>query len=101
MDVLNANLGADFGVELNVRIGVNSGEALVSDSGAGESFATGNAVNVAMRLEQAAAPGEIRIGAATYGLVRDAVEAEAADESREQWPDAWHQARRKSLRRWM
>jgi len=30
-----------------------------------------------------------------------AVEAEAADESREQWPDAWHQARRKSLRRWM
>ena len=79
MDVLNAHLGADFGVELNVRIGVNSGEALVSDSGAGESFATGNAVNVAMRLEQAAAPGEIRIGAATYGLVRDVVEAEAAE----------------------
>src|SRR5215211_310771 len=79
MDVLNADLGADFGVELNVRIGVNSGEALVSDSGAGESFATGKAVNVAMRFEQAAAPGEILIGAATHGLVRHAVEAETVE----------------------
>ena len=45
----------------------------------GENFATGDAVNVAARLEQAAAPGEIVIGAETLRLVRDAVVAEALE----------------------
>src|SRR5215211_1752854 len=79
IDVLNADLGADYGIALQVRIGVNSGEVLIGDTGAGESFATGKAVNVAMRLEQSAAPGEILLGAATHGLVRHAVEAEAVE----------------------
>src|SRR5262249_25694991 len=42
----------------------------------GERLATGDAVNLAARLEQAAAPGEIVIGPQTWALVRDAVEAE-------------------------
>ena len=42
-------------------------------TGEGETLVTGDAVNVAARLEQAAAPGEILIGAATLALVRDAV----------------------------
>jgi predicted ATPase/class 3 adenylate cyclase len=53
------------------RIGVNTGEVVV---GTAERLATGDAVNVAARLEQAAEPGEILIGAETRGLVRDAVE---------------------------
>ena len=63
----------ELGVELVFRTGVNTGEVMVGD---GQTLATGDAVNVAARLEQAAAPGEILIGAQTLGLVRDAVDAE-------------------------
>ncbi len=56
-----------------IRIGVNTGQVV---AGAGETLVTGDAVNVAARLEQAAAPGEAFIGTTTYGLVRDAVDAE-------------------------
>jgi class 3 adenylate cyclase len=54
------------------RIGVNTGEVL---TGTEERLATGDAVNVAARLEQAAQPGEVLIGAETLGLVGLAVEA--------------------------
>jgi hypothetical protein len=53
------------------RIGVNTGEVV---TGTEERLATGDAVNVAARFEQAAEPGEVLIGAATLGLVRSAVE---------------------------
>jgi class 3 adenylate cyclase/tetratricopeptide (TPR) repeat protein len=55
------------------RIGVNTGEVV---TGTEERLATGDAVNVAARLEQAAAPGEVLIGAGTVRLVRDAIEAD-------------------------
>jgi tetratricopeptide (TPR) repeat protein len=61
---------------LEVRIGVNTGEVV---AGTGETLATGDAVNVAARLEQAAAAGEILLGSATERLVRDAVRAEAVE----------------------
>src|SRR5437762_9357289 len=48
------------------RIGVNTGEVV---TGTAERLATGDAVNVAARLEEAAAPGEILIGEDTLGLV--------------------------------
>ena len=60
-------------VEIDVRIGVNTGEVV---TGSGDSLVTGDAVNVAARLEQAAAPGEVLIGSETYELVRGAVEVE-------------------------
>ena len=63
----------EVGVELRFRTGVNTGSVLV---GEGENLAVGDAVNVAARLEQAAAPGEIVIGEETLRLVRDAVEVE-------------------------
>jgi class 3 adenylate cyclase/tetratricopeptide (TPR) repeat protein len=53
------------------RIGLNTGEVV---TGTEERLATGDAVNVAARLEQAAEPGEVLIGAETVRLVRDAVE---------------------------
>jgi class 3 adenylate cyclase/tetratricopeptide (TPR) repeat protein len=53
------------------RIGVNTGEVL---TGTEERLATGDAVNVAARLEQAAEPGEVLIGTETLGLVGAAVE---------------------------
>jgi class 3 adenylate cyclase len=39
----------------------------------------GDAVNIAARLEQAAAPGEILLGPETVGLVRDAVRVQALE----------------------
>jgi class 3 adenylate cyclase len=66
----------ELGVALSFRTGINTGEVVV---GAGQTLATGDAVNVAARLEQAAPPGEIFIGADTRRLVRDAVEVEAVE----------------------
>ena len=64
----------ELGVQ--ARIGLNTGEVV---TGTEERLATGDAVNVAARLEQAAQPGEILIGEDTLALVRDAVEAEAVE----------------------
>jgi class 3 adenylate cyclase/tetratricopeptide (TPR) repeat protein len=61
------------GVRLETRIGVNTGEVVAGEGG---TLITGDAVNVAARLEQAAAHGEILIGATTRELVRDAIESE-------------------------
>jgi class 3 adenylate cyclase len=70
---LNDELERDFGVRIEARTGVNTGEVV---AGEGQTLATGDAVNVAARLQQAAEPGEILIGAATHRLVRDAVTTE-------------------------
>ena len=57
---LNDELERDFGVSpRRLRIGVNTGEVV---TGTQERLATGDAVNVAARLEQAAEPGEILLG---------------------------------------
>ena len=61
---------------LQIRIGVNTGE-VVTDDGA-TTLVTGDAVNTAKRLEEAAAPGEILIGAATRRLVANATVLEPA-----------------------
>jgi class 3 adenylate cyclase len=61
-----------FGDELALRIGVNSGEVVVGRPREDSSFATGDAVNVAARLEQAAAPGQVLVGERTAGFVGDA-----------------------------
>ncbi len=67
---LNVELERRFGVTLAARIGVNSGEVVAGDpSRAQSSFATGDPVNVAARLEQAAAPGEILLGEAARALL--------------------------------
>ncbi len=58
---------------LEARIGVNTGTVM---AGEGSTLVTGDAVNVAARLEQSAGPGEILVGHDTLRLVRDAVTAE-------------------------
>ncbi len=71
---LNDSLERDYGTTLELRIGVNTGEVV---TGTEERLATGDAVNVAARLEQAAQPGEILLGPETWALVRDAVSSAA------------------------
>jgi class 3 adenylate cyclase/tetratricopeptide (TPR) repeat protein len=72
---LNDELEAGYGTRLELRMGVNTGEVV---TGTEERLATGDAVNVAARLEQAAQPGEVLLGEETYRLVRDGIEAELA-----------------------
>ena len=72
-------LNADLGMELAVRIGVNTGE-VVASTGEGDQFlVTGDPVNVAARLQQAAAPGQVLVGALTERLTRTSIDYEAHD----------------------
>ena len=60
-------------LDLQGRIGLNTGEVV---TGTEERLATGDAVNVAARLEQSAEPGEVLLGEPTLQLVRAAAEIE-------------------------
>ena len=70
MAKLNEELEGEYGNRLTLRIGLNTGEVV---TGTVERLAVGDAVNLAARLEQAAAPDEILLGAETHALVRHAV----------------------------
>ena len=78
---LNAELEREHGIRLVTRTGVNTGEVVVGGEGsaADQRLATGDAVNVAARLEQAAAADEILLGAQTYAAVRDIAVVEAVE----------------------
>jgi class 3 adenylate cyclase/tetratricopeptide (TPR) repeat protein len=73
---LRGDLRRERGIDLAVRIGVNTGEAVTGASAAAGSFTAGDTVNVAARLEQSAGPGDILLGIATFRLVRHAVDAD-------------------------
>jgi len=76
LDALNVEFERGWGTRIRARIGVNTGEVVAADPASGQSFVSGDPVNVAARLEQAAEPGEILLGEPTYRLVRTAVIAE-------------------------
>ena len=73
---LNAELSMERGITIQTRTGITTGEVVAGDPAAGQTLVTGDTVNTAARLEQAAAPGEILIGEPTWRLVRDAITAE-------------------------
>jgi class 3 adenylate cyclase/tetratricopeptide (TPR) repeat protein len=73
---LNDEFASSWGVTLEVRTGVNTGEVLAAEPSSAESLVVGDAVNTAARLEQTAAPGEILLGDETCRLVHEAVAAE-------------------------
>jgi class 3 adenylate cyclase len=79
LDSLNTELERIYGVGIRIRIGVNTGEVVAGDPSSGQRLVTGDAVNVAARLEQAAPPGEVLVGESTYRLVKDAVEVESIE----------------------
>jgi class 3 adenylate cyclase len=73
---MEPQIRADRGVVIEWRMGINTGPVVAGDLASGQRMVTGDAVNVAARLEAAATPGEMLMGAETYALVRDAVTAE-------------------------
>jgi len=77
--VLGEDLHARFGVRLGVRIGITTGEVVVGASPAARTIATGDTMNTAARLQQAAPVGEILIGAPTHRLVHESVIAEQVE----------------------
>jgi class 3 adenylate cyclase len=65
--------------EIQARIGVNTGDVLATGSTQGDSLVVGDAVNIAARLEQAAAPGTVLVGEATWALVAHAAHGRQVD----------------------
>src|SRR5439155_968514 len=76
---LNDELMERWGVTVGNRTGVNTGEVVAGDPTTGQRLVTGDTVNTAARLEQAAPTNEVLLGDATYRLVRHAVEVEPVE----------------------
>jgi class 3 adenylate cyclase/tetratricopeptide (TPR) repeat protein len=76
---LNETFAADYGITLNNHIGVNTGEVVAGDASLGQRLVTGDVVNVAARLEQAAGSHEILLGELTHQLARHAVTVEPVE----------------------
>jgi len=77
---LNDELERELGVHIGIRVGINTGEVVAGDGSGGQMLATGDAVNVAKRLEESARTGEILLGEPTRKLVENAVVLEPRDE---------------------
>src|SRR4051795_7436174 len=69
LERLNEELDRVWGVRLTNRTGVNTGEVVAGDPAAGQRLVTGDAVNVAARLEQAAPANAVLLGPLTQRLV--------------------------------
>ena len=72
LERINPELERRHGVRLGVRVGVNTGEVLapVGAQPAGQFLVSGDAVNVAARLQQAAEPGTVLVGERTAAGAR-------------------------------
>src|SRR6266511_2874303 len=77
--VLNEELKSRWGVALRNLTGVNTGEVVAGDPSTGQRLVTGDTVNTAARLEQAAPALEVLLGEPTYRLVRNAVQVEPVE----------------------
>jgi class 3 adenylate cyclase/tetratricopeptide (TPR) repeat protein len=77
---LNEELERDLEVRIGIRVGINTGEVVAGDGSGDQMLATGDAVNVAKRLEESARTGEILLGEPTRRLVENAVVLEPRED---------------------
>jgi class 3 adenylate cyclase/tetratricopeptide (TPR) repeat protein len=77
---LNEELERELGVRIGIRVGVNTGEVVAGDGTGDQRLVTGDAVNVAKRLEESARTGEILVGETTRRLVENAAVLEPREE---------------------
>lgn len=76
---INPELIQTWGVTLHTRTGINTGGVIVGDPSSGQRLATGDAMNLAARLEQVAPADEVLLSEMTFRLVRGAVEVQAVE----------------------
>ena len=76
---MNDELEERWGVSLTSRSGVYTGEVVTGDPATGQRLVTGDAVNTAARLEQAAPFGEVLVGETTVALATEGVDVEAVE----------------------
>jgi class 3 adenylate cyclase/tetratricopeptide (TPR) repeat protein len=84
----------ECGIDVRLRVGVNSGEVLVGALRAGGDYtAMGDVVNVASRLQTLAGAGQVVVGPETHTATRDVVSYEALGavqaRGREEPVEAW------------
>jgi class 3 adenylate cyclase/tetratricopeptide (TPR) repeat protein len=82
LSVLNRELESGWGVTLHARYGLCTGEVAFARVGQHPFFALGDPVNVAQRLESAAAPDEVLVGRQTAHLLRDTAHLEPLEAMR-------------------
>ena len=78
-DAVAASNARPTGLDLHVRVGVHTGEALVSldaDPAAGEGFVSGDVVNTAARLQTAAPTDGVLVGPVTHRATQQVIEYE-------------------------
>ena len=83
LEVGNAKWRKDLGKDLQLAIGINTGDAVVGNIGSKkrmEYTVIGDAVNVAARLEAIARPGQVLMTAETMEKVKDEFECESIGE---------------------
>jgi class 3 adenylate cyclase/tetratricopeptide (TPR) repeat protein len=85
---------AELDVDIQMRVGVNTGEVLVGALRAGGDYtAMGDVVNTANRLQSAARPGEVLVGTATFAATRRTVRYDTLEpidaKGREELVPAW------------
>ena len=73
---LNERLLSDHGVGLEIRIGLETGEVVATPTDTRQRLVTGEAVGIAARLQQAAEPDEIVVGALAGRLIDHAARLE-------------------------
>ena len=78
LPVLNEELQSRWGLDMAMRVGVNTG-VVSGDVSAGRSLVLGDAVNIAARLEKLAEPGQVLLGEDTYKVVRDLVDVDPVE----------------------
>ena len=89
-----AEVSGELGVDIRMRVGVNTGEVLVGALRAGGDYtAMGDVVNTANRLQTAAQPGDVLVGRATFAATRRVVHYDALEpidaKGREELVAAW------------
>jgi class 3 adenylate cyclase/tetratricopeptide (TPR) repeat protein len=85
----------ETGIDVRLRVGVNTGEVLVGALRAGGDYtAMGDVVNVASRLQSAASPGAVVVGPHTHVATRDCIAYEPLGavpvRGREETVEAWN-----------